>query len=89
MPADLPPLSLDDVTQTAENPFTTVNTLLSDFNAGHVGPTTHVPLWLLARDPNGKVQGAFSATGVRPRRVNGVAAANRSAVSRPWGIGRL
>jgi GNAT superfamily N-acetyltransferase len=52
----LPPLSLDDVTQTADNPFTTVNTLLSDFNATHVGPTKHVPLWLLARDTEGKVQ---------------------------------
>ena len=55
----LPPLSLDDVTQSAENPFTTVNTLLSDFNSGHVGPPKHVPLWLLAREPNGKVQGGL------------------------------
>ena len=53
MSTALPPLLLDDVTQTAENPFTTVNTLLSDFNAGHIGPTKHVPLWLLARDTNG------------------------------------
>jgi hypothetical protein len=59
MSTDLPPLSLDEVTQTAENPFAAVNTLLSDFNAGHVGPTTQVPLWLLARDTNGKVQGGL------------------------------
>ena len=59
MSTDLPPLSLDEVTQTAENPFVTVNTLLSDFNAGHVGLTKHVPLWLLARDANGKVQGGL------------------------------
>ena len=57
----LPPLSLDEVTQTAENPFAAVNTLLNDFNAGHVGPTKHVPLWLLARDTNGKVQGGLLA----------------------------
>ena len=60
MSIHLPPLSLDDVTRTTENPFTTVNTLLSDFNAGHVGPTKHVPLWLLARDPDGKVQGGLT-----------------------------
>jgi len=59
MSADLPPLSLDDVTQTAENPLARISALLSDFNAGHVGPTKHVPLWLLARDPTGTVQGGL------------------------------
>jgi len=59
MSTDLPPLSFEDVTQTAENPFTTVNTLLGDFNATHIGPTKHVPLWLLARDIDGKVQGGL------------------------------
>jgi hypothetical protein len=55
----LPPLSLDEVSRAAENPFTAVNTLLGDFNTGHVGPTKHVPLWLLARDADGKVQGGL------------------------------
>jgi len=53
------PLSLDEVSRTAENPFTAVNTLLGDFNTGHIGPTKHVPLWLLARDTDGKVQGGL------------------------------
>ena len=59
MSTGLPPLSLDEVSRTAENPFTAVNTLLGDFNTEHVGPTKHVPLWLLARDADGKVQGGL------------------------------
>jgi len=31
--------------------------MLNEYNVGHVGPANHVPLWLFARDPAGKVQG--------------------------------
>ena len=50
------PLSFDEVTQSGEDPFATLNAMLGDYNAGHVGPTKHVPLWLFARDDAGKVQ---------------------------------
>ena len=54
--SELPPLTLDDVTR-SEDPFATLNALLNDYNAGHVGRAMHVPLWLFARDAAGKVQG--------------------------------
>jgi GNAT superfamily N-acetyltransferase len=57
MPPDLRPLSLDEVTVSAEDPFATLNAMLNDYNAQHVGRATHVPLWLFARDAAGKVQG--------------------------------
>src|SRR6476660_5040228 len=53
----LSPLSLDEVTQPAEDPFAALNAMLNEYNLGHVGPANHVPLWLFARDPSGKVQG--------------------------------
>ena len=53
----LPPLSFEEITQAAEDPFAALNTILNDYNAGHVGPAKHVPLWLFARDAAGKVQG--------------------------------
>ncbi len=53
----LPPLSLDEVTQTGEDPFAALNAMLNGYNTGHVGPPKHVPLWLFARDAEGKVQG--------------------------------
>jgi hypothetical protein len=56
MPPDLLPLALDDVTRAGEDPFATLNTLIGDYNTEHVGRTTHVPLWLFARDAAGKVQ---------------------------------
>jgi GNAT superfamily N-acetyltransferase len=57
MPTALLPLSLDEVTQSAEDPFAALNTMLNEYNTGHVGPSKHVPLWLFARDAAGKVQG--------------------------------
>jgi len=54
--ANLPTLSLDEVTQAAENPLATLNSLLDTYNDGHV-TANHVPLWIFARDPTGKVQG--------------------------------
>ncbi len=57
MPINLLPLSLDEVTQTAEDPFAALNAMLNEYNTGHVGPPRHVPLWLFARDAAGKVQG--------------------------------
>ena len=55
----LPPLSIDDVTRLDENPFETLNALLNAHNVAHTGPVKHVPLWLLARDPAGKLQGGL------------------------------
>jgi len=52
----LPPLNLEEVTQSAEDPFAALNSMLSEYNAGHVGPANHLPLWVFARDPSGKVQ---------------------------------
>ena len=57
MLTDLSPLALDDVTRSGEDPFATLNALLGDYNAEHVGRAAHVPLWLFARDAAGKVQG--------------------------------
>ncbi|HSI01543.1 MAG TPA: GNAT family N-acetyltransferase [Reyranella sp.] len=57
MTTPLPPLSFDEVTQSGQDPFATLNALLDAYNAGHVGPAKHVPLWLFARDGTGKVQG--------------------------------
>jgi GNAT superfamily N-acetyltransferase len=59
MPADLPTLSLDEVTQSGENPFEALNTLLGDYNARHAGPANHKPVWLFARDDAGKVHGGL------------------------------
>jgi ribosomal protein S18 acetylase RimI-like enzyme len=53
----LPQLLLDEVTQPAEDPFAVLNAMLNEHNIEHVGPPNHVPLWLFARDPAGKVQG--------------------------------
>src|SRR5713101_632217 len=53
----LPPLLLDDVTKSAEDPFAALNAILNAYNIEHVGPPNHVPLWVLAGDPAGKVQG--------------------------------
>jgi ribosomal protein S18 acetylase RimI-like enzyme len=57
MPNDLPPLLLDEVTQPAADPFAVLNAMLNEHNIEQVGPANHVPLWLFARDPSGKVQG--------------------------------
>ena len=59
MSTPLLPLSLDDVTRPGDNPFAALDKLLSDYNAGHAGPANHVPLWLLARDAAGTVQGGL------------------------------
>lgn len=56
MPAILPALSLDEVSQSAEDPFSALNAILNDYNAEHLGPEKQVPLWLFARDETGKVQ---------------------------------
>jgi ribosomal protein S18 acetylase RimI-like enzyme len=59
MATALPPLSLEEVTQSGEDPFAALNAMLNDYNTGNVGPANHVPLWLFARDPAGKVQGGL------------------------------
>jgi hypothetical protein len=53
----LPPLSLDEVTQSAEDPFAALNAILNSYNTAEMGPPRHLPLWLFARDPAGKVHG--------------------------------
>jgi GNAT superfamily N-acetyltransferase len=58
MPDPLP-LSLDEVTQSTEDPFARLNALLGDYNKQQFGPPNHVPLWLFARDTQGKVQGGL------------------------------
>ena len=55
----LPPLSLDEVTQSAEDPFAALNAILNSYNTAEVGPPKHLPLWLFARDPTGKVHGGL------------------------------
>ena len=57
MPNVLPPLSFDEVTQPAADPFAALNAMLNEYNIEQVGPANHVPLWLFARDPSGTVQG--------------------------------
>jgi GNAT superfamily N-acetyltransferase len=57
MPNVLPSLSLDEVTQPAADPFAALNAILNEYNVEQSGPANHVPLWLFARDPSGKVQG--------------------------------
>jgi ribosomal protein S18 acetylase RimI-like enzyme len=53
------PLSIDEVTPAAEDPFAALNTILNEYNTNHVGPARHLPLWLFARDSEGKVQGGL------------------------------
>ena len=55
----LPPLLLEEVTQPAQDPFAALNAVLRDYNVEQVGPANHIPLWLFARDPAGKVQGGL------------------------------
>lgn len=57
MSITLPPLSFEEVTQAAEDPFAALNAILNDYNVQHVGPVKHVPLWLFARDAAGRVHG--------------------------------
>jgi ribosomal protein S18 acetylase RimI-like enzyme len=59
MPHPLPELLLEEVTQAGEDPFAMLNTLLTEYNREHIGPTIHVPLWIFARDTSGKVQGGL------------------------------
>lgn len=59
MQPPLPPLVLDHVTTPAEDPFAALNAILNTYNIEHVGPPHHVPLWIFARDPAGKVQGGI------------------------------
>jgi ribosomal protein S18 acetylase RimI-like enzyme len=56
MPDMQAPLLLEDVTQLAQDPFAALNAMLNEYNAEQVGPANHMPLWLFARDPTGKVQ---------------------------------
>ena len=53
------PLSVDEVSQPGEDPFAALNGLLREYNEQHAGPAKHVPIWLFARDPAGKVQGGL------------------------------
>lgn len=50
-------LSFEEVTQAAANPLAAVNAILNEHNKAQAGDPQHVPLWLLARDNAGKVQG--------------------------------
>ena len=56
MSTALPPLALEEVTKLGEDPFAALNSMLREYNAGQVGPENHLPLWVFARDPSGKVQ---------------------------------
>lgn len=81
----LPTLLLEDVSQAAEDPFAALNGILSSFNERTVGPANHLPLWLFARDPEGRVQG-----GLRGRTYWGWCAVDVLAVAEPYrrkGIG--
>lgn len=85
MAAALPPLSLDDVTRPADDPFAALNAMLNDHNTQYVGPARHVPLWVFARDGTGKVQG-----GVRGQTYWGWCSIDVLAVAEPYrgqGIG--
>ena len=53
----LPALVLDEVTQPAEDPFAALDAMLNEYNIERVGQANHIPLWLFARDPEGRVQG--------------------------------
>jgi ribosomal protein S18 acetylase RimI-like enzyme len=59
MPTELAPLLLEEVTQPAQDPFAALNAVLREYNIEQVGPANHIPLWLFARDPAGKVQGGL------------------------------
>ncbi len=50
---------LEDVCQGAEDPFTALNAILRAYNTDNVGPANHVPLWLFARDADGRVLGGL------------------------------
>lgn len=53
------PISLDDVTPSAEDPFAALRQILGDYNTGRTAQPQHVPLWIFARDAAGKVQGGL------------------------------
>jgi GNAT superfamily N-acetyltransferase len=59
MPTVLAPLLLEEVTQPAQDPFAALDAVLREYNIEQVGPANHIPLWLFARDPAGKVQGGL------------------------------
>src|ERR1043165_1833238 len=59
MATPLAPLSREVATRLDENPLEALNALLNAQNTGHVGPPKHLPLWLFARDPSGKMQGGL------------------------------
>ncbi len=55
----LPPVTLDDVIPTAEDPFAVLRQILGDYNIGRAEPRQKVPLWIFVRDPAGTVQGGL------------------------------
>ncbi len=55
----LPPVTLDDATPAAEDPFAALRQILGDYNIGKAESPQHVPLWIFARDAAGKVQGGL------------------------------
>ncbi len=52
----LPQLLLDDISRSDEDPFAALNGMLNAYNTEHAGAPNHAPLWLFARDADGKVQ---------------------------------
>ena len=76
MPAT--PVTIDDVTDLAQDPFAAVGDILRDYNRQFVPADEHVPLCLLARDSVGKVQG-----GLRGRTVWGWCFVELLAVAEP------
>ena len=44
---------------TMAGPFAALNAILNSYNTAEVGPPKHLPLWLFARDPAGKVHGGL------------------------------
>jgi GNAT superfamily N-acetyltransferase len=57
MPA---PLTIDDVSVNATNPFAALGSILGDYNKQFVPTEDSIPLWLFARDASGQVQGGLN-----------------------------
>ena len=79
MSDELPAVMIDEVTLPGQDPFAALNSLLNEYNIERVGPSNHIPLWIFARDPEGKVQG-----GVRGQTYWGWCAIDVLAVAKPY-----
>jgi GNAT superfamily N-acetyltransferase len=52
-------ITIDDICRADENPFETLGAHLRDYNNTFTPDTGWKPLWLFARDANGRVQGGL------------------------------